>query len=155
LIALNSFCPTDIDFVDADNYSNCNGCLETLREIMIPMEEMFIECKYKGQVINCKDHLQQVGLKQGLCYTFNGIDAFRTNIESQEVKQWTIDEGYAQSAALDAYPYRATGTGARFGLSILLRYKKTLLASFCERESGFWVGFEKFTVTRFYTPVLV
>jgi Amiloride-sensitive sodium channel len=106
---------------------------------MIPMDEMFFECKYKDKVINCKDHLKEIGLSKGLCYIFNGVEMYRRMKQDHMVKDWTIDEGYAPIASMDAYPYRASGSGAKFGLSLLMGYKKKSLKPLCERKSGFWV----------------
>jgi Amiloride-sensitive sodium channel len=137
-LALNLVCPTTVYFdEEITNTTNCNGCLETLRRIAIPLEEMFFECKFRNQVISCKDSLRQVVMKFGLCYTFNGLDFYRTINEKD--REWTIDDGYSLTSSLDAYPYRATGAGARFGFSIQLGYKKTALGYLCNLQPEFLV----------------
>jgi acid-sensing ion channel, other len=85
--------------------------------------------------------MKSVVLKSGLCYTFNGFDVYRKNSKNHAVQEWTIDEGYAPTASMDAYPYRASGVGVKSGLSVTLKYKKTTLEHLCDTRSGFWVEY--------------
>jgi Amiloride-sensitive sodium channel len=111
--------------------------LKTLRSIAIPIEDIFFECKFKDQIINCTDSFKQVALKNSLCYTFNGVDVDGST--NEVVKEWTIDDGYAPTASMDTYPNRAMGAGSRFGFSILLGYKNVSSRNLCDSEPGFFV----------------
>jgi Amiloride-sensitive sodium channel len=140
LLALKAYYPLGFHFDDKENYTNCNKCLATLRQLKIPRDEIFFECIFKDQVIDCDSMFEDVHMENGvMCYTFNGLGMYRKNNESYEVKEWTIDEGYTPTASLDAYPYRATGVGPKFGFTILLGYKKTALEEFLDNRFGFLV----------------
>jgi Amiloride-sensitive sodium channel len=139
MLALSAVCIGSISIADYDNNTNCNECLKTLRKLRIPPEEMFVECKFKDQMLNCGSFLKEIWLKSGLCYTFNGAEVYRNNNLINELDAWTIDEGYAPTAGLDVYPYRATGVGEKSGLTFLLRYRKAALEYLCDKRPGFWV----------------
>jgi Amiloride-sensitive sodium channel len=140
LLAAYVFHPLGLHFVDHKNYTHCNGCLQTLRKLKIPPEDIFFECKFKGQVTKCDSIFEEIHLENGgICYTFNGLGLYRKKNVSHVVKKWTINEGYAPTASLDAYPYRATGVGTKYGLSLVLRYKKSALELILEARFGFSV----------------
>jgi hypothetical protein len=141
LIALSAFCFNTVKFVDHDNYTDCNECLDHLREIRIPPEELFAECKFNNQVINCTAAFSELVRATSLCYTFNGFEIRRQHVEniSNPPQEWSIDEGYKPTASFDSYPRRALGAGQQFGLSVLLKYNKDDFRYLCDRKPGFWV----------------
>jgi acid-sensing ion channel, other len=139
LLALSMVCPQQLLFDKLANDTNCNNCLETLREIRIPPEDTFVECKFRNKVINCTESFKEVVTEKGLCYTFNGLGIYRWDNVSQKTPEWNIDDGYNPSANLDAYPRRVLGAGSKFGLSVLLRIKQNDIDDLCYGDPGFWV----------------
>jgi Amiloride-sensitive sodium channel len=103
---------------------------------------MFVECKFQNQVINCATSFREVVQHFGLCYTFNGLEYYRSNKENhdeQTSQTWNVDDGYNPTAPLATYPRRGLGAGKQFGLSILLRMNKRDIDFACSSEAGFRV----------------
>jgi hypothetical protein len=143
LNALSTFCPSKIITDNRKNYPNCNGCLEILREIRIPPEELFVNCKFQKNEINCTESLKETVLRDAMCFTFNGIDAFRQNNSKDNnirTREWTIDEGYKLNATLNSYPRRSLEAGKQFGFSITLQFNKYDNTYQCRGKPGFWVN---------------
>jgi acid-sensing ion channel, other len=138
IMALNTFCG-NLVLGDKENANNCNECLKILRDIQIPFEDMFVECKFQNQVIDCKESFRETAISFALCHSFNGFQVYRWNIEANEHSDWNADDGYKSEASFDVYPRRAVGAGMKFGLSLLLRMKKTDLSYVCVGTPGFRV----------------
>jgi Amiloride-sensitive sodium channel len=122
-----------------ENATNCNDCLKTLREIRVPPEEMFVECRFQNQVIDCMDAFRETVIGFGVCHTFNGFKIYRPGTEKSH-SLWNNDEGYKQGAPFDTYPHRALGTGRKFGLSVLLRINKNDIDVLCTGPPDFQVS---------------
>jgi Amiloride-sensitive sodium channel len=125
------------------NQTTCNNCSHLIREIAIPLEEMFVKCKFRNRRFNCTEILKATILGKSMCYTFNDLGVHRQNNvqdEQESYKDWTIDEGYKPEAAVNAYPYRALGAGLKFGLSILLRDPERAIDRLCTMNYGFMVS---------------
>jgi Amiloride-sensitive sodium channel len=119
-----------------ENYTNCNECLKVLNEIKIPFEDMFIECRFGNQIINCKESFEEsvFGTYNGrsLCYTFNAMQIFRNTGSRPDITdEWSIDDGYKSTTSLDSYPRRASRAGQKFGLSVLVRSKDSDYDNHC------------------------
>jgi acid-sensing ion channel, other len=129
---------------------SCNNCLEALREIKIPLNEMFVECKFRNEVINCTEAFDELVLQNSLCYTFNGMKLYRENNESVDTgsEDWSIDEGYAPKTSLDTYPQRATSAGTQYGLTVLLRYNTFDYFSSCHDDPGFTVTYRAYSTSK-------
>jgi len=139
IIALSAVCPPLTLSEDFKNYPDCNACKEILRDIRIPPEEMFVDCNYKNEVVNCRDVLKEMVVQNLLCYTFNGVEIYRHSIEPKTV-EWSIDDGYKPTATLETYPHRILEAGIKFGFSIFLRLHQQDLEYACFGEPGFWVN---------------
>jgi Amiloride-sensitive sodium channel len=144
LIAIHRICNVPIvDLGNLSQYPNCNHCLRTIREIRIPPEDMFVQCKFLDKMINCVESLKEtISPSLGLCYTFNGLDSFRmaSNKNNEIVSgNWSVDEGYKLSAFWDVYPRRALLTGTKYGFSIVLRMKREDVDHTCSDVYGFLV----------------
>jgi Amiloride-sensitive sodium channel len=138
MLAIDTFCPEQAAFDDPENMANCNECLATLREIRIPPEEMFLECKFQNQVINCTEVFEETITEVALCYTFNGLAIYRSDSIRRD-QDWSNDRGYQPTSSADAYPRRALGAGRKFGLSVLLRMNREDIDYTCFGTTGFWV----------------
>jgi Amiloride-sensitive sodium channel len=124
-------------------YSNCNECLNTLREIKIPPEETFLECKFGKQALNCTESFEEIVTRNGFCYTFNGLNNYlKSSLSNNENSkyEWNIDEAFSSTASIETYPRRAQGSGPKFGLSILLRTKKKNNDLSCQMFGGYLVS---------------
>jgi Amiloride-sensitive sodium channel len=124
---------------DVTLYDNCNGCLDAIRKIKIPLREMLIECKFRNRLINCSEFFTETIVNHRLCYTFNEMGFYRQyNGNEKNMEDWSIDEGYKPTDAIDNFPYRALEAGPQFGLSMLMidEYK---LDPACMRDEGFTV----------------
>jgi Amiloride-sensitive sodium channel len=126
-------------FGQLENTTNCNECLNTLRNIRIPPNEIFVECKFQNRVINCTESFKELVIYAELCYTFNGFGIYRKEQEEEQQEEWSIDEGFKPTATLDAYPRRALRAGPNFGLSILLKINKQDVDYTCSGSPGFLV----------------
>jgi len=144
-LSKNVFCPRGYIFEGVKNYTDCNECRDTVRQIRIPVEEIFIECKFRNQIISCASVLDEVVVNHGLCYTFNGFELYRRGSESGKRKavkfqNWNVDDGFKSSDSSDSYPRRASRAGQNFGLSILVRSDMSEMDFFCSGYPGFKVG---------------
>jgi Amiloride-sensitive sodium channel len=137
MLAINTFCPKQVVYGDLRNSTNCNRCLQTLREIRIPPEEMFAECKFQDQPINCTSTFKELVIGYGLCYTFNGVEVYRTNSEVND-QEWISDV----TNPWNVYPRRALGAGKQFGLSFLLKMNEHDIDYMCHGSPGFWVPYQ-------------
>jgi acid-sensing ion channel, other len=140
LLALNNFCRRKTVYGELENKTDCNDCLETIRRMKIPPEELFVACRFQNRVIDCKASFKEIILDAALCYTFNGAAIYRSSSEIHD-QDWTIDGGYRSEATVDAYPRRALGAGKQFGLSVLLKTNKHDVSYVCHGISGFWIEF--------------
>jgi Amiloride-sensitive sodium channel len=110
-----------------------------MRKMMVPVEEIFIECKFGSRVINCTESFQEVIIGYKMCYTFNGLELIRQATTTKE-HEWSVDGGYKSTTFLDTYPYRSLGAGAKFGLSLLLQSNEKYNDWDCSILDGFVVG---------------
>jgi Amiloride-sensitive sodium channel len=136
---MNLFCVRRLLFEPILNITNCNSCLKVLREILIPLDEQFVECKFNNRVFNCSEHFQQYVFNHYLCYNFNGLDIYRNETSVELPTEWSIDEGYSPKATLDAFPRRALGSGSQYSLSLLLRANEYEIDAYCTGLPGFQV----------------
>jgi acid-sensing ion channel, other len=132
----HQFCTTSLYLENIENYTNCNECLRVLNEIKLPIEDMFVECKFGDQLISCKDSLEELVIGKKWCYVFNALKIYRYTRARREITDdWNIDDGYKTTATLDAYPRRALKAGPKFGLTILLRNRYDYIDYFCNPYS--------------------
>jgi acid-sensing ion channel, other len=137
------FCPY-ISIDDFNENDTCDELLDTLREIQIPPQEFFVECKYQNQVVKCASVFEELVNGFALCYRFNGLEYYRADVENHNellTPNWNIDDGYKTTASLNTYPRRAFGAGKQFELSILLKMNWRDFGFTCSTEPGFWVYF--------------
>jgi Amiloride-sensitive sodium channel len=142
LSALKMFC-TDLALYGFNENDTCNECLDTLREIRIPPEEMFVECKFQNKVVNCTTAFSEKVFDYSICYTFNGLENYRIDMKNKDEllpQTWNIDDGYSPTAPVHTYPHRALGASKEFGLSVLLKTNKRDMDYACLHEPGFWVN---------------
>ncbi|XP_077285587.1 pickpocket protein 28-like isoform X2 [Arctopsyche grandis] len=107
--------------------------IDLLKNVAPQFEEMMWHCKWKSKIENCSKIFSPVMTEEGLCFSFNMLDAeelFRKEMMHKEYhyldhgrksEGWTLDRGYPKNLPLDTYPVRGTGSGAKAGLVILLR----------------------------------
>jgi Amiloride-sensitive sodium channel len=145
LHAVSLLCQTSVFYGDSKRAYPpfCNECLNTLKEIRIPPEELFVECKFQSQTIDCLKSVREIIVDYTLCYTFNGFYPYRKDstddVEKKAEQDWNIDDGYKTPGTLDMYPRRAIGAGRQSGLSALLRMSKHDFDYKCSKYPGFFV----------------
>jgi hypothetical protein len=77
-----------------------------------------------------------------MCYNFNGLEPYRHNDANNQIKQWSVDEGYNPTVPLESYPLRTISAGIRFGFSMLLKLNKNELDYLCATNLGFKVNLQ-------------
>lgn len=117
--------------------------LSTLDELTSPLVEMFDRCRYGSQKLSkCEKLFSKVITDEGICYTFNMLDAsdlFEEKMDSSlrypvvgQKSQWFLDKDY-ESEKLKVYPRRVIGYGDKSGLAVELKIKKSELNPGCKR----------------------
>lgn len=115
------------------NQTYDSACVDYLRNMSVSLDEMLMYCKWRNDMDYCNNIFTETLTEEGLCFTFNGIAAddmlrkeelhkdYAYTTENRSSVQWTLENGYREDAAIDTYPLRVLGAGARAGLNILLR----------------------------------
>ena len=77
---------------------------EILRNMSIPFDELFESCSSTLDVLNCSNILSEVITDEGICYSYNMLDAeeiYRDNVVHSSVKRkyerkssWSLQGGY-------------------------------------------------------------
>lgn len=64
------------------------------------LNEMFVECQAKGEIVNCSDYITELHTDKGACYTFNSMKAGKEvlTIENADVR------GGGVSLLIDVHP---------------------------------------------------
>ncbi|XP_055838659.1 pickpocket protein 28 [Episyrphus balteatus] len=112
---------------------------ERLDEIVPQFERNFPFCKWVTHLGNCEDVFFKTYTEEGVCYTFNGLNAseiYRENTyqhihylstqssKSQKRKhptKWSLQEGYDSDAGIETFPARVLGAGSRASLVVSLQ----------------------------------
>ncbi|CAH0725781.1 unnamed protein product, partial [Brenthis ino] len=115
-------------------FSSGNITVQNLIEVSPNISEMFLVCKWKDITKeNCSDLFQPILTEEGLCYTFNTMDAknllrvenlhsdYSYLENSNKTQTWTLENGYPPNTPLETYPHRGSGYGAKAGLVFLLK----------------------------------
>lgn len=82
------------------------------------IDEMFLECKFRGIPVICSEIIRRVMTPRGICYTYN-MEKYHTifneeisknfdsygKYETEQEPQWTIDQGYKTQSSEE--PVRA------------------------------------------------
>ncbi|KAL9702139.1 hypothetical protein quinque_005657 [Culex quinquefasciatus] len=133
------------------NQTYDSACVDYLRNMSVSLDEMLMYCKWRNDMDYCNNIFTETLTEEGLCFTFNGIAAddmlrkeelhkdYAYTTENRSSVQWTLENGYREDAAIDTYPLRVLGAGARAGLNILLRLYEYDLDYLCR---GPVVGFK-------------
>jgi acid-sensing ion channel, other len=59
--------------IDPKNLTNCDGCIQTLKEIGTPKTDMLIQCDFAKQSTSCEHLFKETITDEGICFTFNGL----------------------------------------------------------------------------------
>jgi len=106
--------------------------LEILRKISVP-SNFLLFCKFRGKVEECTKFFKETITDDGICFTFNMLEAknmFNTDEENKDnIPTWSVRTGYI-SEEFDAYPYRAF-SGADVGFNIVLNLKTSDIDFIC------------------------
>ncbi|XP_017463143.1 PREDICTED: pickpocket protein 28-like [Rhagoletis zephyria] len=99
----------------------------------------FFYCKWFSHFGECDELFTRSYTEEGICYTFNGLNAtdlyrentfqyqrmgfqnFSKNIILKRPLKWSLQDGYAIDSGIKSYPARVLGAGARAGLFIALQ----------------------------------
>lgn len=126
LEALSHVC--DPHLFSSHNLSNDapkNSIVTILKEVAIPLEEVFLVCKWRNKLINCFDIFKELVTEEGVCYTFNSLDVsqiLKGRVGRGSQGSFDIEEGYSSEDS-DLYPHRALNTGIKSGLVIAVHQK--------------------------------
>jgi acid-sensing ion channel, other len=119
MTALSQVCdPKIFSAIDPKNETNCNKCVENLREMAIPFNDMFLLCTYRRKMERCDTMFDEVITAEGICYTFNGVNNFRNSTKLDH--RWSLEDGYKFDQLLHSYPRRALGAGMQFGFFVVM-----------------------------------
>ncbi|XP_075157996.1 pickpocket 28 [Haematobia irritans] len=104
-----------------------------LVEVAQPCDQMLLYCRYGSRMENCSNIFNTMLTDDGLCCTFNALDAkflllnyseentIMPVSESQYVPiDWTPEKGYPEKLPPLYYPRISGGAGSRMGLTVIL-----------------------------------
>ncbi|XP_055920744.1 pickpocket protein 28 [Eupeodes corollae] len=110
---------------------------ERLDEIVPRFEKSFPYCKWMAHFGDCKEVFFKTYTEEGICYTFNGLNASELYREdtyqhqhflSQEAMhrrkystEWSLQGGYYYNTSMETFPARVLGAGSRAGLMVSLQ----------------------------------
>lgn len=104
---------------------------DILRKISV--SDFILFCKFRGKVESCSKYFKEVITEDGICYTFNMLDArdlLKSSVDEGISKpSWTFRSGYL-SQDFDTFPHRAL-SGADIGFNVVLNLKSTDLDFIC------------------------
>ncbi|XP_054725313.1 pickpocket protein 28 [Anastrepha obliqua] len=100
----------------------------------------FFYCKWFSHFGECDELFTRTYTEEGICYTFNGLNATdiyrentvqyqrmgfqnfsKHNIILKRPLKWSLQDGYTPDSGIKSYPARVLGAGARAGLFIALQ----------------------------------
>ncbi|KAL1122049.1 hypothetical protein AAG570_003455 [Ranatra chinensis] len=115
---------------DGEKFTN-ESTMEILKEVAPSLENSLLACKWKNNVFqNCSTLFTPIITEDGLCYTFNMLDAselFRRPAANQMFESrpksngWSLEKGYEPGTPRETYPNRALDAGTSAGLFIVLK----------------------------------
>ncbi|XP_063829494.1 pickpocket protein 28-like [Ostrinia nubilalis] len=130
---------------------NGTATVENIKSVSPNLTETFSMCKWQDNTGKCSSMFSPILTEEGLCYTFNMLpaeDLFRVenlhreypylelnpkSIENYDPKHtWNLESGYNPEAPINTYPFRATGFGAKSGISFVMESKKFDLDYLCK-----------------------
>ncbi|KAJ3647274.1 hypothetical protein Zmor_024797 [Zophobas morio] len=123
---------------------------ETLDEIKIDPGEMFIDCSYNDEDIECEDFFTPIIIDEGICYSFNILgreEVFKDHVynyaqyyhvPNKSADYFNIETGYKENANMNTYPRRAMMSGADNALLIFFNIDTDYIDPIC---NGIFKGF--------------
>ena len=82
--ALSQVCDSHLlKYVDFNSSINPREYVKILKEMAVPFDEMFHNCHWRYNYLECSDLFTEVITEEGICYTFNMVDGnelFRTDV---------------------------------------------------------------------------
>ncbi|XP_073811879.1 pickpocket protein 28-like [Musca autumnalis] len=105
--------------------------IQTMNEMLPPMEKYLVLCKWFGESQKCEKLFTKVYTDGGICYTFNSLkpsDLYRSDVvinsqvNDSTPLQWSLEEGYsAKNVNLTTYPERVLSSGSDAGFQIYIQ----------------------------------
>ncbi|XP_059219962.1 pickpocket protein 28-like isoform X2 [Stomoxys calcitrans] len=111
-----------------------------LNKMLPDFERYYLFCKWFGHFSECDELFVKTYTEEGICYTFNGLNAtdiYRENtIQHRQMGlestvkynafvnrslEWSLENGYSHQTGLNTYPARVLSAGSRAGLFIVLQ----------------------------------
>ncbi|KAJ8928635.1 hypothetical protein NQ314_018771 [Rhamnusium bicolor] len=111
----------------------------------------FLYCQYLGFEFDCAQGFTPILTEDGVCYSFNILDRrdifyndvynFHNFHETNRTKDWSMEQGYSETANIDTFPRRALRAGTKDALYIVLQTKYSDTEYECSsEESGYRVS---------------
>lgn len=128
-------CPYMVAWYEAHGALN-EYCVPIMQAMALSLDDVFATCKWRGEEQPCESLFTQSLTDNGICYTFNAVDAYQLyrmynlhyDYEYSDAYNfsgdWTLQDGYRFADDLDSYPYRTCGTGTSSGLYVVLKTRK-------------------------------
>ncbi|EFA08874.1 pickpocket protein 28 isoform X2 [Tribolium castaneum] len=125
---LSFICDTKFDIeYKSPKYAD-EEMLEFLEQVQPKFLEDSFDCKFLGIPYNCSELFVPILTDDGICYVFNIVDRtqllsdivvhFKNYHKTQVSHDWNLEQGYAPTAGIDAYPRRALRAGIPYALEI-------------------------------------
>ncbi|XP_001849212.2 pickpocket protein 28 [Culex quinquefasciatus] len=151
LRVLMHVCPYMVAWYEAHGALN-EYCVPIMKAMALSLDDVFATCKWRNEELPCESLFTQSLTDNGICYTFNAVDAYQLyrtynlhyDYDYSDAYNysgdWTLQDGYRFAEDLDSYPYRTCGTGTSSGLYVVLKTRKIDDQSLCNGPlSGFKV----------------
>jgi Amiloride-sensitive sodium channel len=116
------------------------------------METVFLRCALATDIRggDCEDSLIAVLTDEGICYTFNGLNAndlwkpeaispqYQFSDHDESSDGWTIDGGYTNFSMF--FPYRLLPAFYKIAMSFVMEATSDRIDKTCSKSSGFKVA---------------
>lgn len=141
-------CPYMVAWYEAHGALN-EYCVPIMQAMALSLDDVFATCKWRNEELPCESLFTQSITDNGICYTFNAVDAYQLyrkynlhyDYEYSDAYNysgdWTLQDGYLFADDLDSYPYRTCGTGTSSGLYVVLKTRKIDDQSLCNVSYAF------------------
>ncbi|XP_023715587.1 pickpocket protein 28 isoform X2 [Cryptotermes secundus] len=130
------------DFESNGNDTVDNRAIKFIEEVAPEIDEVMFECYWRGILESCSDIFTSVLTDNGLCYTFNILSSTELfnngtiqredkHLDHGETSNWSLEGGFPDNKANEAFPRRALDAGAYSGLTIFIYMENENINPLC------------------------